>query len=251
VLLSPREAIVYGPVRSRRLGRSLGINVLPPGRKACTFDCRYCQYGLANVVAALPGGARLPTPAEIAAAVEEALAAAAEPPDWLTFSGHGEPTLHPAFPEIVDRLLELRDRALPRARTAVLSNSSRLHDEEIRRALSRLDARILKLDAGTEATFRRFNQPAGELTLASIVDGLARLGGVTVQSLFAGGPAGNLGASEVDAWLEAIVRIRPLAVQLYSLDRAAPTSGLTRAPRQDLEQLRARLEAGAVPAAVY
>jgi wyosine [tRNA(Phe)-imidazoG37] synthetase (radical SAM superfamily) len=169
----------------------------------------------------------------------------------MTFSGHGEPTLHPAFPEIVDRLLDLRDRAAPHASTAALSNSSRLDHEETRRALSRLDARIMKLDAGTEVGLRRFNRPAAGLTLESIVEGLVRLGGITIQTLFAGGPSGNLESDEIVAWMEAIVRIRPIAIQLYTLEREAPDSGLLPASRPALEEIRTRLTAREVRAEVY
>ncbi len=252
MLLSPQQTLVYGPVRSRRLGRSLGINLLPLGRKACTFDCVYCQYGFATPVPGLPeAGGGVPTPDEVVSAVAQALAAAAEPPEWLTFSGNGEPTLHPAFPEIVDRIVALRDRAAPRARTAILSNSARVDREATRRALSRLDARIMKLDAGTEAGLRRFNRPAASLTLASIVEALSRLGGVTIQTLFAGGPSGNLAAAEVAAWTEAVLRIRPVAVQLYTLDREAPDAGLERAPRRALEDIRTALLERGVAATVY
>jgi wyosine [tRNA(Phe)-imidazoG37] synthetase (radical SAM superfamily) len=252
MLLSPKNTIVYGPVRSRRLGRSLGINLLPASRKACSFDCQYCQYGFATPIA-LPtsGPGVFPTPDQVLEAVEAALAVLAPPPAWLTFSGNGEPTLHPAFPEIVDQIISLRDRALPQARTAVLSNSSRLQQVEIRRALSRLDARIMKLDVGTEGGLRRFNQAVAGLSLESIVSGLERLGGVTLQSLFAGGSSGNLHPAEVAAWVEAVTRIRPLAVQLYTLDREAPSTGLTPARPRELEDIRLRLAAREIPATVY
>ena len=228
MLLSPKDAIVYGPVRSRRLGRSLGINLLPASRKACSFDCQYCQYGFATPIArptSGPGG--LPD----AGPGPRGRRGGARP-CWLR-PRPGSPSPATASPRATrlprDRrpIISLRDRALPQARTAVLSNSSRLEQVEIRRALSRLDARIMKLDVGTEAGLRRFNQAVAGLPLESIVSGLARLGDVTLQSLFAGGPSGNLHPAEVAAWVEAVTRIRPLAVQLYTLDREAPSSGFT------------------------
>jgi wyosine [tRNA(Phe)-imidazoG37] synthetase (radical SAM superfamily) len=253
MLLSPKSTIVYGPARSRRLGRSLGITLLPSSRKVCSFDCQYCQYGFA--VPVLPADSRprgvWPTPDQVLEAVESALGDLTEAPAWLTFSGNGEPTLHPHFPEIVDRIIALRDRRVPQARTAILSNSSWLGDDGIRRALSRLDARIMKLDVGTEAGLRRFSQAAASLNLESIVGGLARLGDVTLQALFAGGPSGNLDAAEVTAWLEAVTRIRPLAVQLYTLDREAPNAGLMRARPDELQDIRQRLSARGIPATVY
>jgi wyosine [tRNA(Phe)-imidazoG37] synthetase (radical SAM superfamily) len=251
MLLAPKDAIVYGPVRSRRLGRSLGINLLPSARKTCSFDCQYCQYGFATPVVAAGRSAGFPTPEQVIAAVESALGQSVDAPAWLTFSGNGEPTLHPRFAEVVDRIIALRDRLAPQARTAILSNSARAGDEGIRGALARLDARIMKLDVGTEAGLRRFSQAAARLRLESIVDGLARLGDVTLQSLFAGGPSGNLEPVEVDAWLEAVTRIRPLAVQLYTLDREAPNRGLTRAHPDELDEIHTRLSARGIPATVY
>ena len=263
MLLQPKQTIVYGPVRSRRLGRSLGINLLPAGRKVCSFDCQYCQYGFSAPV--LPGsrpgaddGSRgsaprnsFPEPEQVLAAVEAALGELDEAPAWLTFSGNGEPTFHPRFAEIVDRVIDLRDRRVPQARTAILSNSTRVGDEAISGSLSRLDARIMKLDVGTEAGLQRFNQAAASLHLETIVSGLARLGDVTLQSLFAGGASGNLDAAEVDAWLAAVTRIRPRAVQLYTLDRDAPNAGLTRARAEELHDIHTRLAAYGVVAAVY
>jgi wyosine [tRNA(Phe)-imidazoG37] synthetase (radical SAM superfamily) len=250
MLLTPKSTIVYGPVRSRRLGRSLGINLLPAGRKVCSFDCQYCQYGFAVPMTQAPSRG-FPAPAEVLATVETALAEQAEAPAWLTFSGNGEPTLHPRFAEIVDGIIALRDRLAPQARTAILSNSTRLPDDGIRHALARLDARIMKLDVGTEAGLRRFSQAAASLSLESIVDGLARLADVTLQTLFAGGPSGNLDAAEVTAWLAAVARIRPRAVQLYTLDREAPNAGLTRARAEELQDIRRRLAAHGIPATVY
>jgi wyosine [tRNA(Phe)-imidazoG37] synthetase (radical SAM superfamily) len=252
MLLQPKDTIVYGPVRSRRLGRSLGINLLPAGRKLCSFDCQYCQYGFAARVARIPSApGSFPTPGRVVEAVAAALGELAEPPAWLTFSGNGEPTLHPRFTEVVDDIIALRDRMAPQARTAILSNSTRLADEGMRHALSRLDARIMKLDVGTEAGLRRFSQAAVSLSLESIVDGLARLADVTLQALFAGGPSGNLDAAEVAAWLEAVARIRPRAVQLYTLDREAPNAGLLRARPDQLHDIHARLSQRGIPATVY
>ena len=192
-----------------------------------------------------------PVPAEVLAAVEAALAVQTEAPAWLTFSGNGEPTLHPRFAEIVDGIIALRDRLAVQARTAILSNSTRLADDGIRRALSRLDARIMKMDVGTEVGLRRFSQAAASSSLESIVGGLARLGDVTLQSLFAGGPSGNLDPPEVAAWLAAVARIRPRAVQLYTLDREAPNAGLMRARPDELQDIRQRLSARGIPARVY
>jgi wyosine [tRNA(Phe)-imidazoG37] synthetase (radical SAM superfamily) len=252
MLLELKKAAVYGPVRSRRLGRSLGINLFPGRRKLCTLDCLYCQYGWTK-----PGGParldvqRLLAPEEILAAVGEALEAMDEPPAWLTFSGNGEPTLHPRFPEIVEGLLPLRDRLAPAAGTAILSNSSEAGRPEVRAALARLDLRVMKLDVGTEAAFRRFNRPAPGITLAGILEGLRKIENLTLQSLFAAGEGGNLDPRHVEAWVDTAASRSPLRVQIYTLARESPARALAPAPAGELERLRDRLLARGVAAEVF
>ncbi len=242
MLLELKRGVTYGPVRSRRLGRSLGINLLGGVAKTCTFDCLYCQYGWTppDAVARLDQAA-LASPGEVLAAVEAALAGLDEPPAYLTFSGNGEPTLHPRFDEIAEGLLVLRDRLAPSARTAVLSNSTRVHDPRVRAALRRLDVRIMKLDAGTETTFRRFNRPSGEVSLGRVLDGLRDLGDVTVQTLFAAGPDGNASAEDVRAWVSAVLTVRPVAVQVYTLARGYPSERIGPVGSRFLAAVRDRL----------
>jgi len=252
MLLSPQRGIVYGPVRSRRLGRSLGINLLPAGRKVCNFDCAYCQYGWTDPAQlAATTVADYPDVEAVLRAVAAALEGLAEPPAYLTFSGNGEPTLHPRFGEIVTSVNALRDRLAPGARTALLSNSSRVAEPAVREALAALDQRIMKLDAGTEAGFRRINGPLGGLTLETVVEGLRLLADVTLQTLLVDGPDGNLEARELDAWLARVATIRPRAVQLYTLDRAAPSDGIEPATREQLHAIGGRLGALGVPAQVF
>jgi len=252
MVLTPQRGITYGPVRSRRLGRSLGINLLPAGRKVCNFDCRYCQYGWTDpaLLDSLTE-ADLPAVSQVLDAVAAALGSLDEPPAYLTFSGHGESTLHPRFGEIVDGVRTLRDRLALRARTAILSNSSRVADPPVRAALGRLDVRIMKLDAGTEACFRRYSGALGGLTLEAVVEGLRLLPEVTLQTLFTSGPAGNLDLAEVEAWLEQVVRIGPRAVQLYTLDRQAPCEELVPATSGQLEEVRLRLAVRGVAAELF
>lgn len=252
MLLPLQTGITYGPVHSRRLGRSLGINVLPAGRKVCNFDCRYCQYGWTDPVAlASMTAADYPQVEEVLAAVASALQALPEPPDYVTFSGNGEPTLHPRFREIAEGVVGIRDRLTPRARTAILSNSSRVTDPEVHAALGRLDVRIMKLDAGTEAGFARYNRPVGGLSLEAIVEGLRALPDVTLQTLLTGGSAGNMDEAEVEAWLTRVRRIHPRLVQLYTLDRKAPDRYLLPATREQLAALAGRLAESGVPAEVF
>jgi len=249
VLLEPKERCVYGPVRSRRLGSSLGINPLPPGRKTCTFDCQYCQYGWADPAPIVRRG--FPAVGAVLAQVEERLGALAEPPAFLTFSGNGEPTLHPRFPELVAGVLALRDRLAPTARLAILSNSSTLADAAVRAALARLDVRIMKLDAGRPTTFARFNQPRAGITLLEIVAQLYRLGGVTIQALFAGGPMGNAAEEEIEAWVAVVKHMAPVEVQVYSLDRDAPSREIRRLDPTELQRIAARLASSGIDARVY
>ena len=248
-ILELKRTIVYGPVRSRRLGRSLGINLMPPGRKVCTFDCLYCQYGW-TAADTLGPGSGLPTPGEVVSAIAGALAALPEPPAFLTFSGNGEPTMHPDFPEVVERVIALRDRVAPSARTALLSNSSRVGVPAVRGALRRLDARIMKLDAGSQACFERFNRPS-HVGIDEVVAGLAELGGVTLQALFAGGPAGNLAEEEVDAWVARVEAVRPTAVQVYTLARGYPSAEIEPAPPDRLAAIAERLRGRGIAATAF
>jgi wyosine [tRNA(Phe)-imidazoG37] synthetase (radical SAM superfamily) len=245
VTIPPQRGIVYGPVRSRRLGRSLGINLLPAGRKVCTFDCVYCQYGWTDrgAIAAMTSG-DWPGADVVLGAVEAALARLSDdPPAYLTFSGNGEPTLHPRFGAIVAGVKELRDCLAPRARTAVLSNSSRVGSPGVRAALAALDQRIMKLDAGTEEGFQRVSRPVDGLTLASVVEGLRALEDVTIQTLLVAGPDGNLEPREIEAWLKCIAAIRPVAVQLYTLDRGTPSDRIEAAGEEELRAVGERVKA--------
>lgn len=252
MLLDLKQGVTYGPVRSRRLGRSLGINLLGSAAKVCTFDCLYCQYGWTlPPSAARPHGNGLPSLDEVFAAVQSALAGLDEPPTYLTFSGNGEPTLHPRFGEIVDGVSVLRDRLAPGALTAVLSNSTGVYDLRVRDALARLDVRIMKLDAGTEETFRRFNRPFEGVSLAQVLDGLRALGGVTIQTLLAEGPDGNTEPVDLHAWIEAVVSVTPIAVQLYTLARGVPSDRIGPVGARLLEAIRDRLLELGVAASVY
>jgi wyosine [tRNA(Phe)-imidazoG37] synthetase (radical SAM superfamily) len=256
VILELKKGLTYGPVRSRRLGASLGINLFPGEVKRCPFDCVYCQYGWTKETAVRlsPKAMALPTPAEVERAVVRALEGLPAPPVYLTFSGNGEPTLHPDFPEMVERVNAVRARSLAGLRTAVLSNSARVMDPDIRGALARLDVRIMKLDCGTESVFRRYNRPARGIALEAVSEGLrilAESAPVTIQSLIAAGAAGNLDEAEATAWIERLVAIGPLAVQLYTLARGCPSSDLVPAPEAALRRLAESARAKGIPATVF
>jgi len=256
MILELKKGLTYGPVRSRRLGASLGINLFPGNEKRCSFDCVYCQYGwTARTSVGLDRGETgLPGPAEVERALAAVLRELDAPPAYITFSGNGEPTLHPDFPEMVDRAIALGKRHGGGVRTAVLSNSANVADPNVRAALARLDVRIMKLDCGTEGTFRRYNRPGRGLGLEGITAGLRTLAGeapVTVQSLFSAGADGNLGAAEAVDWVERLVRIRPVAVQLYTLDRGHAAKDLAPASRIDLLRLAEEAGRQGVPATVF
>jgi wyosine [tRNA(Phe)-imidazoG37] synthetase (radical SAM superfamily) len=250
MLLDPKPGIVYGPVNSRRLGASLGINLLPTGTKRCTFDCAYCHFGW-TAGPPLPSDA-FPSPEQVLAAVEGALdKQPTAPPTFLTFSGNGEPTSHPRFLSIVEGVRALRDRRCPGSKLALLSNSTRLADANVRAALDLLDVRIMKLDAGTEVLFRRYSRPLEPITLQDVVVGLSGLRAVTLQTLFTAGIGGNAEPEHVTAWIEKVAAIRPVDVQIHTLDRPWPSNDLRPLEPQTLHDIAARLHQAGCPATVY
>jgi wyosine [tRNA(Phe)-imidazoG37] synthetase (radical SAM superfamily) len=255
--ISLQSGIIYGPLRSRRLGLSLGINLLPEDYKLCSFNCVYCQYGWTHepVVDATRALKDLPRPAEVAGALERALKAIVrkrQKLDALTFSGNGEPTMHPDFPEIVERAIGLRDQYLPHLKLAALSNSSTVTRPEIRVALDRLDLRIMKLDAGSEEIVHQLNGPAPPFYLKDIVNGLKDLKDVILQSLFVQGRISNADPDSVALWIESLREIHPSLVQVYTLDRTPADSRISKVNRPTLEWIasQVRWRAG-VKAEIY
>lgn len=276
MLLQLQKGAVYGPIRSRRLGCSLGINVLPPAVKVCTFNCLYCQYGWTKVCPLRIGErGRWPSVPEVLEELEHTLWELLEQPAYITFSGNGEPTLHPRFGEFVDGVTELRDRYAPRAKTAILSNSTTIiaggvrsassggngsrtapcsagiDYRSVRDALMRLDVRIMKLDCGTDRVLHRYNRPCGRTGIDDIVDGLMRLDDICIQALLADGEMGNAGPDEVAAWIEYITAIRPLHVQLYTLDRGCASPRIAPLSVARMRAIAERLRAAGLDADVY
>lgn len=246
--------IAYGPVASRRLGRSLGVNVLPEGSKVCNFNCPYCQYGWTPVpLRERPGSsARMAWPSvrAVVEAVDRALGRHAV--DRITLAGNGEPTLHPGFARIVEELRLVRTSRAPGARLAVLSNASTCGEPHVAAALMRLDECYMKLDAGSDLMLRRMN--GSPVPLRTVVDGLRRLGGVTLQSLFTRDAAGRIDNTTPDAigrWIEAVRSVRPAAVHVYTIDRDPAWARLERVPRAELEAIAAQVEREGIPALVF
>ncbi|MDR1407168.1 MAG: radical SAM protein [Tannerella sp.] len=242
--------IVYGPIRSRRLGISLGVNISPSDGKRCTFNCIYCECGLNEE---RPATVRAPRRDEVRDALKAKLLqmkATHLTPDVVTFSGNGEPTLHPAFAGIVDDTLALRDSLCPQARVAVLSNSTMIWKDSVFEALCRVDENIMKLDSAIDARMRQIDQPApADFTCGRVIDRLARFEGkVIIQTIFLrgerdGAVVDNTGEAEVGAWLDALKKITPRKVMIYTVDRETPVKTLCKVSGEELETIAARVRA--------
>ena len=232
-----RETTVFGPIFSRRLGSSLGINLLPQEGKICNFDCIYCECGWN---ADGRGDRVLPTAEDVRKALTdklEACRAAGTPIDSITFSGDGEPTLNPAFPEIIDLTLELRDRYYPSAKVSVLSNATRAGREAVFQALRKVDNPILKLDAPTDEAASLVNQPIGVYHVEDIVRDLERFeGDFVLQTMFLKGDGFATG-DWVDGWMDIVRRLRPREVMVYTIDRETPRKGLKKYTAEEMRVL--------------
>lgn len=243
---------IFGPIHSRRLGVSLGVNLMPNDGKICTFDCLYCEAGFN---AQGTGSTGLPARDRVAADLEEKLRemkSKGEPLDVITFSGNGEPTLHPDFSGVAEDVSRLRDKYYPEAKISVLSNSTRILDPKVAEALRNVDNNILKLDSAVEETMRALDRPNDPaFTVARTVEALARFRGqAVIQTMFTRGShdgrvIDNTTPREVDALIEAYRKIGPKEVMIYSLDRPTPEKNLQKVERAELESIAARIrEAG-------
>lgn len=241
------QEIAYGPIHSRRLGMSLGMEVMPLEHKLCTFDCVYCECGF-NTPVVHPV---LPTRDEIKQALEEKLQRLAEEGvalDVITFSGNGEPTLHPDFLGVIEDTCALRDRYCPKAKVSVLSNSTQLGRPDVVEALKHCDNRILKLDSAVDRTMRLIDQPVNKaLTVAQIEQYLSVFNGdFTLQTCFLRGEyrgekIDNTTEEELQAWYGAVERLHPKQVMIYVIDRATPVKTLEKVEREDMERIAAPL----------
>lgn len=243
------DNIIFGPVRSRRLGLSLGVNLLPIESKLCSFDCIYCECGWNDEH---PGKRRFNAREDVRTMLAETLekmVAAGTPPDVITFAGNGEPTMHPDFEPIIDDTIAMRDRYCPSAKVSVLSNATQIHREDVRRALMRVDNNILKLDSAFDATVQLMNKPQGKYTVQRTVELLKAFeGNLIIQTMFLRGEylgqkVDNTTDEEVTAWLELVKEIAPKQVMVYSLDRDTPCQTIYKVEKEELREIAARVEA--------
>ena len=232
--------LIFGPIHSRRLGLSLGVNLLPVDAKICSFNCIYCECGFNTTMQEAP----IPTREEVRETLEAKLkemVAEKQIPDVITFAGNGEPTLHAQFEEIIDDTIELRNKYCPTAKVSVLSNSTRVHKPKVFRALNKVDNNILKFDSAIDRTMKLMDCPVGkEINVAWFIEHLKKFEGkLIIQTMFLRGefkgePIDNTTDVEVEAWLAAMEEIRPKQIMIYSLDREAPTQNLQKVSVEEL-----------------
>ncbi len=249
------QDVIFGPVRSRRLGVSLGVNLLPTYSKLCNFNCIYCECGW-NRTGEHP---RFNSREDVRRLLGEKLremAAAGECPDVITFAGNGEPTMHPDFERIIEDALALRDEICPSAKVSVLSNATMIGRESVRRALEKVDNNILKLDSAFDDTVRLINGPQGGHPVAGAVADMKKFEGrLIVQTMFLRGTyngqtVDNTTEREVAAWLGLLKEIGPRQVMIYTVDRDTPAKDLHKVPVEELQKIAARVESLGIPVSV-
>jgi wyosine [tRNA(Phe)-imidazoG37] synthetase (radical SAM superfamily) len=255
--------LVFGPLQSRRMGSSLGVNLLPLDHKRCSFNCIYCECGWTpQRCAGEPDNGVYPPPDRVAAALETRLeqlrASGVKMPDAITFAGNGEPTLHPKFAEVIDRTIAARNTLSPTSKIVVLSNGSTLKKPAVFDALNKVEMNIQKLDGGSNATLLQINQPENPaFDTGELVEELSRFNGkVIIQTLFLRGiyhgiPINNTTAVEVEEWIRHLKKIGPQYVMIYPVDRGTPARDILKIPLKELEQIAARAEAEGISTKVY
>ena len=244
---------IFGPIHSRRLGISLGINLMPADGKLCSFDCIYCECGFnADHRPALPR----PTREEVAEKLEDVLkkmTTEGQLPDVLTFAGNGEPTCHPHFAEIIGDTIRLRNQYCPQAKVCVLSNSTMIHRQSVHDALMLVDDNILKLDTVNPQYINKVDRPNGHYDVQTIIDRMKAFNGhIIIQTMFMRGQyqgesVDNTSEQYVAPWLDVVKQINPQQVMVYTIDRETPAHGLEKASREQLDAIRDRVIAAGIP----
>lgn len=233
------EDIVFGPIRSRRLGSSLGVNILPAHGKMCNFDCVYCECGWNRDGA---GDKAYPRLADVAAALEKRLGELSQqgiPVDSITFSGNGEPTMNPDFAAIVDKTIQLRDRFYPSAKVSVLSNATMVGRESVFDALKKVDNAIMKIDASTDELIEKVNKPTGVYRLETVIEGLKKFeGNFVLQTMFLRSDEFDTAAPEaLDRWMDIVRELRPREIMVYTIDRETPDKTLGKYTVEQMTQM--------------
>lgn len=224
-----REEVVFGPIKSRRLGWSLGINLLPTKGKICNFDCIYCECGWN---ADGRDDTKLPSAAEVRSALEAKLddiLLEGTRIDSITFSGDGEPTLNPDFARIIDDTIALRDIYCPQAKVSVLTNATKLLSDTVFGALRKVDAPILKLDAPTDERARMINGALPSFRVDDVVKGMKRFeGDFILQTMFLkSDDFDSLEPQMLAKWMDIVRELRPRLIMAYTIARPTPQSGLS------------------------
>lgn len=242
------HSTIFGPIHSRRLGSSLGVNLSPNDGKVCSFDCVYCEAGYNSQGAGTTGLPRREDVSRELDAKLKSMIEAGEHLDVITFSGNGEPTLHPQFAEIIDDTIALRDKYFPHVKISVLCNSTRLGDESVVAALRKVDNNILKLDSAITSTMRLIDQPASpSFTSEGVIEQIAQFSGqCVVQTMFLRGEhdgknIDNTTIEEIEALIRAYKRISPRQVMIYSIDRKTPEQKLEKVSREELEAIASQM----------
>ncbi len=250
------DDIIFGPIKSRRLGVSLGVNLLPTNGKLCNFDCIYCECGWTDKKSEK---LRFNPKEEVISRLEEVLKCRkerGEPLDVITYAGNGEPTMHPDFAEIIDKSIELRDIYFPDVKIAVLSNATLLERESVRKALERVDRAILKIDSALDESIKLIDNQRGNYSLQRVIDMMKRFEGeIVIQTMFLRGEykgkiVDNTTDEELDALIEVLKDINPSMVMIYSIDRATPLDTLEKVSSEELEAIGKRLEVNGINVSV-
>ncbi len=251
------DNMVFGPVFSRRLGVSLGVNLLPLDNKYCNFNCVYCECGWTdNKQGKMILAKRENLKQQLAEKLKEIQGTVNEP-DAITFAGNGEPTIHPQFAGIIDDTIELRDKYAPNAAISILSNATMLDRPKVAEALRKVDKNIQKLDSGIEGTFKAINQALGDKSLGSIVEGLLGFDGkLIIQTLFMrgvynGANIDNTTDKEIEAWLGIVKEVNPEYVMLYPIERGTAAENIEKIDLRELREIADKVEAAGIKAEVY
>jgi len=239
------DEIIFGPVTSRRLGRSLGINLLPTNSKVCNFNCIYCECGLTDSIEG-----ELPTRKQVASKLESTLKdfkTRSSEIDTITFAGNGEPTLHPEFDKIIDDTYSLRNKYFPGAKIALLTNSTTLINIKILDTLKKIDQPILKIDSVHHKTIELLNCPIGEFDIKEIINIIKKMSDPIIQTMFVKGtyndiPIDNTTDYEINPWLKTIIEINPKLVMIYTIERDTPFDTLKKIPMKKLNDIAKMVE---------